>query len=98
MEDIILNWFIIIIVGIILARINNKFDDIKRDFSNPFFSLAIFCIILLSIWGLEPSQPQSVKTATINSLLAFMVAYAAYREMYISIFIIIWVWYYLQNS
>jgi len=91
MEELLFISLVLLLgLGIILARTNQKFEKIREDFQNPYFSLAFGAVIILAVWGMDHRQSKKVQEATKFSLFAFTVAYLTHHEMYYPVFVLTW--------
>lgn len=75
-----------------------KFNILKKDFTNPTFLLFVFVIFIISVWGLT-NENDKINDATIKAIIAFITAYLAHVNMVFLVFFIVMIFgYYTASS
>lgn len=74
-----------------------KFNILKKDFTNLMFLLFAIMICVISIWGLSNSN-EKVKDATVKAIIAFITAYLAHVNMVFLVFFIVIIFGYYTST
>ena len=81
-----------IILSVIIIYKSESSRKVLKNIKDPFFLFMLFFIFCFSIWGLYYNNDNlRIRLSTEKALMALIIAYSAYLNLYFLAFIIIWI-------